>query len=49
MTTSTDEEVREFLRNLQDQICSTLERTDGKALFTEDTWTRHNDDGGGAK
>ena len=47
MTTSTDEDVREFLRNLQDQICSILERTDGKALFTEDTWTRHNDDGGG--
>ena len=46
MTISTVEEVREFFRNLQDQICSALERTDGKTLFTEDTWTHHNGGGG---
>ena len=46
MTISTVEEVREFFRNLQDQICSALERTDGKTLFTEDIWTHHNGGGG---
>ena len=46
MTISTVEEVREFFRNLQDQVCSALERTDGKTLFTEDIWTHHNGGGG---
>jgi len=46
MTISTSEEVREFFRTLQDQICSALEHTDGKALFTEDTWTHHKGGGG---
>ena len=46
MTNSAGEEVREFFRNLQDQICSALENTDGKSLFTEDTWTHDNGGGG---
>ena len=46
MTNSAGEEVRQFLRNLQDQICSALENTHGKTLFTEDTWTHHNGGGG---
>ena len=46
MTISTVEQVREFFRNLQNQICSVLERTDGKTLFTEDTWTHQNGGGG---
>jgi len=35
---------RDFVANLQDHICSELERLDGKATFREDNWTR---DGGG--
>ena len=46
MTNSAGEEVRQFLRKLQDQICSALENTDGKSLFTEDTWTHDNGGGG---
>ena len=42
MTISAGEEVRQFFKILQDQICSALENTDGKSLFTEDTWTHHN-------
>ena len=32
--------VETFLRDLQDRICSALERCDGGAQFAEDTWTR---------
>ncbi|MDZ7878337.1 MAG: oxygen-dependent coproporphyrinogen oxidase [Saprospiraceae bacterium] len=36
-----------FIHNLQDEICDTLEKIDGKARFKEDAWQR--EDGGGGK
>jgi coproporphyrinogen III oxidase len=38
---------RDFVANLQDHICSELEKLDGKAAFREDDWTR--DGGGGGR
>ncbi len=32
--------VKQFMQNLQDEICSALERLDGKARFREDQWER---------
>ena len=33
-----------YLKTLQDDICNALEKEDGAATFTEDSWKR---DGGG--
>lgn len=41
------EEIAVAFQSLQDRICSGLEALDGKAVFTEDAWTRT--DGGGGK
>ena len=38
--------VETFLRDLQDRICSALERCDGGAQFVEDAWTRAEGGGG---
>lgn len=35
-----------YIRDLQDQICSELEKVDGKALFQEDNWNREGGGGG---
>ncbi|WP_410477639.1 oxygen-dependent coproporphyrinogen oxidase [Nostoc sphaeroides] len=32
--------VKQFMQNLQDQICTALEQVDGKARFREDRWER---------
>lgn len=40
------EDITEWLKQLQDSICSALESADGKAKFAEDNWTR-NEGGGG--
>ena len=37
----------EFIHNLQDKICKTLEEADEKAVFNEDAWQRAEDKGGG--
>ena len=37
---------REFFAALQDQICTALERIDGKAAFREDLWQREGGGGG---
>ncbi|MDJ0718428.1 MAG: oxygen-dependent coproporphyrinogen oxidase [Prochloraceae cyanobacterium] len=39
--------VREFMRGLQDEICSKLEELDGKGKFREDSWER--EEGGGGR
>ena len=39
--------VQQFLQQLQDSICSSLESADGKAKFVEDAWQRA--EGGGGK
>jgi coproporphyrinogen III oxidase len=39
--------VIEFLKSLQDNICSALEAADGSGQFIEDNWTR--DEGGGGR
>jgi len=39
--------VKQYLLNLQDQICSALEQEDGKARFNEDNWQR--EEGGGGR
>lgn len=39
--------VQQFLQQLQDSICSSLESADGKAKFVEDAWQR--EEGGGGK
>lgn len=36
-----------YIKNLQDEICSSLEEVDGKATFREDNWER--DGGGGGR
>src|SRR4051812_31662004 len=36
-----------FIYQLQDQICTTIENTDGKAFFEEDQWQRAEGKGGG--
>lgn len=37
----------EYIKNLQDEICSGVEKVDGKAKFREDNWER--DGGGGGR
>jgi len=41
------ERVSQLLRNLQDEICSGLEQTDGIGKFREDSWVR--EEGGGGR
>lgn len=41
------ENITEFLKTLQDKICSALENADGKSKFIEDNWTR--EEGGGGR
>lgn len=40
------ERVGVFLRGLQDRICRSIEKIDGQACFTEDTWERPEGGGG---
>lgn len=39
----------EYIYHLQEHICNALEKTDGKARFNEDDWTRAEGRGGGGK
>lgn len=41
------EEISNYFKGLQDDICHALEVSDGKAKFFEDNWERECDDGGG--
>ena len=43
------EQVKSYLLALQDSICESLERVDGKASFVEDAWTREGRLGGGGR
>jgi len=40
------DQVRAFLRDLQDRLCAALEAADGSARFTEDAWQRAEGGGG---
>jgi coproporphyrinogen III oxidase len=40
------ENIEQWYRNLQDNICNSLEKLDGKATFKEDNWTRAEGGGG---
>jgi coproporphyrinogen III oxidase len=41
------EDISAWLRNLQDSICGSLEKADGKATFKEEQWSR--EEGGGGR
>lgn len=41
------EDISAWLRNLQDSICASLEKADGKATFKEEQWSR--EEGGGGR
>src|SRR5690625_2219758 len=41
------DQVKQYLRELQNQICQAIEQADGQARFQEDIWTR--DAGGGGR
>jgi coproporphyrinogen III oxidase len=41
------EEITNWFKSLQDSICASLEKEDGKGQFTEDNWTR--EEGGGGR
>jgi coproporphyrinogen III oxidase len=43
----TKEQITEWLKSLQDNICRSLEEEDGKGKFTEDNWIR--EEGGGGR
>ena len=43
---NTIEQVKNYLLQLQNTICSRLENLDGQALFMEDAWQRPNGGGG---
>ena len=43
---TTRERVSQFLKNLQDNICDTLEQLDGHSRFREDSWVRAEGGGG---
>lgn len=47
MQTAKPENVRQYLLELQDRICSALEANDDKANFSEESWSR--DEGGGGR
>lgn len=40
------EAIKEWFKNLQEEICEGLEKLDGKASFQEDIWTREGGGGG---
>ena len=40
------EQVESFFKNLQDDICFAIEKTDGKSKFKEDAWRREGGGGG---
>jgi coproporphyrinogen III oxidase len=40
------EEIAAWLQNLQNNICTALEKADGKAIFTKENWTRPEGGGG---
>ncbi len=42
----TKNDIQEWLKNLQDHICTQLENEDGKAVFKEDLWQREGGGGG---
>lgn len=44
--TDSRERVKQFVRQLQDNICAGLEQLDGKASFREDSWQREQGGGG---
>lgn len=46
MSDSKSEIVRNYLLNLQDQICASLETEDGEATFLEESWDRAEGGGG---
>jgi coproporphyrinogen III oxidase len=46
MPTAQPEKVRTYLLDLQDRICSALEKEDGQAQFIEESWTRAEGGGG---
>lgn len=43
----TKEQITDWFKSLQDNICKSLEQEDGKAKFQEDNWTR--EEGGGGR
>ncbi|MFT4972481.1 MAG: coproporphyrinogen III oxidase, partial [Saprospiraceae bacterium] len=43
----TKEQITEYFKKLQDNICQSLEIADGKGTFKEDRWER--DGGGGGR
>jgi coproporphyrinogen III oxidase len=43
----TKEQITEWFKSLQDNICSALEKEDGKSKFAEDNWER--EEGGGGR
>ena len=49
MTAITTEQVKEYLKSLQDQICKALEEQDGKAQFCEEHWSYEGGGGGRAR
>ena len=40
------ENIAEYFKTLQDNICQAIEATDGKARFQEDNWQHHSGGGG---
>lgn len=40
-------EISDWLKNLQDSVCTALEKADGKSKFKEENWTR--EEGGGGR
>ena len=40
------QEVKNFFISLQDDICTAIEKTDGKAKFIQDNWMREGGGGG---
>jgi coproporphyrinogen III oxidase len=46
-STSSVQGITDWLKSLQDEICSALEKADGKARFEEDNWKR--EEGGGGR
>lgn len=44
--TQKKEEIAEWFKSLQDSICASLEKLDGKSTFKEDQWTRPEGGGG---
>ncbi|MEO1652946.1 MAG: oxygen-dependent coproporphyrinogen oxidase, partial [Bacteroidota bacterium] len=43
------EDIRQFFKNLQDDICQNLEKADGKGKFQEDLWERPGGGGGATR